>query len=91
MAAEVPKPNDIQKSIEFTKVALTVFMPGCHWTRTSVACRIGFAMSVTRIAEKEPIMAQKGRTMPVMMMPGSMMTPVGVAGRIVSVIVVVSR
>ena len=91
IAAEVPKPKLIQKSIELTNAVLTVFMPGCHWTRTSERCSTGFRIRVVRIALKEPMTAQKGSTMPSRMIPGSMTMPVGVAGSRTSLMVVVSR
>ena len=91
IAAEVPKPKLIQKSIELTNDVLTVFMPGCHCTRTSEKCSMGLRIRVVTMALKEPTTAQKGSTMPSRMIPGSMTMPVGVAGSSTSVTVVVSR
>ena len=91
MAAAAPKPKDIQKSTELTKVVLTVFMPGCHCARTPPARSSGLIRNVAAIAANEPMIAQKGSTMPVSTMPGSITRPVGTAGSRPSVIVVVSR
>ncbi len=47
-------------------------------------------MMVAAMAMKLPMMAQKGTTIATAMMPRSITTPVGVAGRMLSVSVVVS-